>query len=219
MLCVGGTKEVRIFLTSLGGTVKHYSTFNRGGCANLCRRGKDRRKRNGALSIAEYCNRSYSSASTSNIDDMIFSVHFTSATDQVRLPTPPTADDRQRLDADFNAAAPADDDDICPYATFTEMERMQAARVGKTRPTDAGDSRETPAADNAVSAPAERRRTRPRKAGPATSDNQDSQHQRREPQHIAANNDLNALYAQPHKFINLTGDNQHAQSQTLFSDA
>jgi len=83
------------------------------------------------LSIAEYCNRGYDSASPSNIHDAIFSVHFSSATGDVHLATSLNADDRQRLDADFNAASPTEDDDICPYATSAEVEQLQAARDGQ----------------------------------------------------------------------------------------
>ena len=158
-----------------------------------CRYGRSRSKLSRPLSIAEYCSRSYNSASTSTVHDAIFSVHFSSATGDVCLPTSHNADDRQRLDADFNMASPTEDD-IFPYATFAEMEQLQAARDGHQR--GAPRSR---TADNGVDATDETRRPRPRKADTATSRN-DSQH-RLEPQHIAANNDLNALYAQPHKFI------------------
>ena len=191
---------------------------------HMCRY-RDRRKRSGGLSIAEYCNRSYNSASASNVHDAIFSVHFSAATDDVHLPTPLNADDLQRLDADFNAAMPTEDDHICPYATFAEIEQLQATRYGgrsaTDAPTAARDLRGLRTADNGVDAAAEIRRTRPRKAGTATG--RDHAHHRLEPERIAANNDLNALYAQPHKLIrkdsiSFTTDDQKFQSQELFSN-
>ena len=72
--------------------------------------------------------------------------------------------------------------------------------------------------------------TRPRENGEndrmqkgGTVKDRDDTHHRLEPQHIAANNDLNALYALPHKFIatdsvDFTSDGQRAQSQKLFSN-
>lgn len=186
-------------------------------------RGRDgRNRRSAALSIAEYCNRSYNTASTSHIDDAIFSVRFSRATDDVRLPTSlrSAADDRQRLDADFNAApASQDRDDICPYATFTEIEHLQTSRKYRTREGDGPPS----TADDSVSSDTamERRpRTRPRKSGTTTNDVEDIQRWTLEPQRIAANDDVNALYAQPHRFIprDSSTDNQHLQqSQQLFS--
>jgi len=175
-----------------------------------CRRAGDRAKHGRGLSIAEYCNRSYNSAS--NVDDAIFSVHFSSATGDVRLPTPLNADDRQRLDADFYAA---DDDDVCPYATFTEIEQLQAAKGWTADPsTTPGDLRASRAAGDGVDAPVERRRKRPRRTG-TTADGVDDRQQ--QPHHEANDNDLTAIYAQPHKLItkhsaSLTADNQHAQS-------
>jgi len=152
------------------------------------------------LSIAEYCNRGYDSASPSNIHDAIFSVHFSSATGDVHLATSLNADDRQRLDADFNAASPTEDDDICPYATSAEVEQLQAARDGQQRAaTAARDLHESRTADSGVDATAGKRRKRPQKGG--TVKDRDDTHHRLEPQHIAENNDLNALYALPHKFI------------------
>jgi len=134
----------------------------KGESCSRCRYSRGRSKRTAGLSIAEYCNRSYSSAS--NIDDTIFSVHFSSATGDVRLPTPLNADDRQRLDADFNVA---EEDDICPYATFTEIEHLRAARHwGTDSPLTAENLRPSRTADNGVTA-AERRRKRPRRAGAA----------------------------------------------------
>ena len=173
------------------------------------------------MSIAEYCNRSYNSASTSNVHDVIFSVHFSSSTGDVHLPSSLNTDDRQRLDADFHAA---DDDDVSPYATFTEVQQLQAAAAGMDgRGADTGstDRGERPQ-DNGV----ERRRTRPGRGN--------AHHRRGEAPPPAGhqtestdNVDLHALYAQPHKLISpkdrsssaTVGNENLAQSQQLFSTA
>lgn len=180
---------------------------------------RQRPKRSGALSIAEYCNRSYNSASTSDVHDVIFSVHFSSATGDVRLPTSLNADDRQRLDADFNAAD--DDPDVCPYATFSELEQMQAATIGARREPDAAATttaagKRRPAQNGTDSAAVEGRRLRPRRTG-KTTDRGDAHHRLeapRRPGSSGTDNDLHALYAQPHKLIRRDSDNQRAQSET-----
>jgi len=172
------------------------------------------------LSIAEYCNRSYNSASTSDVHDAIFSVHFSSATGDVRLPTSLNADDRQRLDADFNADD--DDPDVCPYATFSEVEQMRAATSGARRETDAAvtttaaDGKRRPRQNGADSAAVEGRRLRPRRTG-KTTDGGDADHRleaARRADSSGTDNDLHALYAQPHKLIRRDSNNQRAQSET-----
>ena len=178
-----------------------------------CRRGGAKRggRAASALSIAEYCNRSYDSgASTSNIHDVIFSVHFTSSTGDVRLSTP--VDDRRRLDADFNALDD-EDPDVCPYATFSEIEQMQTTRIGSQRPAA------TAAAENGTTAAADvqRRRPRPRRRDERTASDGAAADRRLEApaQHPGhTDNDLHALYAQPHKLIRKDSDNlRREQSQ------
>jgi len=184
------------------------------GCS---RRG--RKRGGGALSIAEYCNRSYSSSSSSaltpsNIHDVIFSVHFTSATGDVRLqPTSLDADDRQRLDADFHVD---DDPEVSPYATFSEIQAAAAAAGSRWEPDPAGQS-PRPAANGAGTAGADERRPRPRRADKATAGRDGGQDRLHDAQRHTAgstDNDLTALYAQPHKLIMTgSGDHRHTQSQ------
>jgi len=187
----------------------------------LCYCRRRSHKRSAALSIAEYCNRSYNSASTSNVHDAVFSVHFSSTTGDVHLPTPHDADDRQRLDADFNVAA-TEDDDICPYATFSDIKRQQTARRDVDYETAAlsatGDGQ--PVTDGVDATTEQRQTSRSRKTK-----TRDDTSRRLEPhRRPAVDNDLTTLYAQPHKLIAkdsasfTTGDRQHVQTEKLFDN-
>lgn len=125
-------------------------------------------------------------------------------------------------------APPAEDDDICPYATSAEVEQLHAAardgrRWGGDVPTAAGDG--AGESRNGVDpAAVERRRTRPRRAGTAVTDRTGSDdtaahhHRLEPPQSQATNDDFSMLYAQPHKLITKDLTCSTADNQNLFSN-